>query len=395
MAYRLGTKEHATAVLSVITNANFSSAVRAEALSALRDWSNPPARDRVTGFWKPLPKRDPKIVREVVERGFQELLAKTNGKLQADSISLMVSLGVKADEAEFVRLATDAKQEPNLRVAALRFLADRKSKQLDATIAIALKDRSPVLRAAARDTLAKTNPAEGFKSIENVLNQEVGDVAEKQSALATLATLKLPEAGKLVDDWAKQLSEGKVVAELQLDVLELLSAAKSPTRDAAKKNFEATLPKDSQGKFHVSLMGGNAEKGREIFFNHATAQCVRCHKVNDVGGVAGPDLSKLAMRNPEKTREYILESIVLPNAKIAQGFASVTFTLIDGRIIAGSVLKEDKMNVDVQTAEGKKVIFPVVDIEKRTVPVSLMPSAESILKPREMRDLIEYLMTMK
>src|SRR5262249_49759777 len=61
--YRLGTAVHARAVGRVAANPAFAKVVRAEALAALSDWVSPPPRDRVTGFWRPLPKRDAAVVR--------------------------------------------------------------------------------------------------------------------------------------------------------------------------------------------------------------------------------------------------------------------------------------------------------------------------------------------
>ena len=149
------------------------------------------------------------------------------------------------------------------------------------------------------------------------------------------------------------------------------------------------------GKFAVSLTGGDAARGKDIFFSHTASQCVRCHKAEGVGGIAGPDLSDVAKRHPEKTRAYLLESLVLPNAQIAKGYASVTLTLADGRTLAGVIEDETKTAVTLKLPDGKTATVPVDDIDKRTVPTSPMPSVEKVLTHREMRDLIEYLSSLK
>ena len=145
----------------------------------------------------------------------------------------------------------------------------------------------------------------------------------------------------------------------------------------------------------MSLSGGNADLGREVFFNHASAQCVRCHTVRGSGGVAGPELTKVADKYKEKYREHFLESMILPSAKIAEGFATVTLTLIDGRVVAGTVLKDDKKSVTIKDPNGKTITVPTEDIEARTIPNSAMPSVENTLTLREVRDLVEYLTTLK
>ena len=218
---------------------------------------------------------------------------------------------------------------------------------------------------------------------------------ERQQAVAALAALKTPPAGRVLDAWTYRLVAGEVPVDLQVDVLDALKYAPSPLRDRLRLRFESALPKDPVGKFRVSLTGGDADAGREVFFNHAAAQCVRCHTVNGSGGTAGPDLTKVAERNPVKTRDHLLESLVLPSAKIAPGFGTVTLTLVDGRTVGGTLLSEVKGTLAVQTPDGKKVTVQADEIERRSAALSPMPAVDRTLTTREMRDLIEYLMTLK
>jgi quinoprotein glucose dehydrogenase len=393
-AFRAGTADHATAVLSAVTNPDLGALVRGEALAMLRDWATPGPRDRVTGVWRPVESR-PAVAQAVVQAGVDRLLAGTSGKLQSDAVETLVTLKVEVNEAKAVGWATDAKADVNLRAAALKLLADRKARPFDALAAAALKSGPPALAAAVRDIVAETRPDAATKMLLAVLSDNAASLVERQRGLGTLARLKTDDAGVSLDVWAGRLVLGEVPVEMQVDVLDALKAAPSPYRDGLRAKFEGRLPKDPVGKFRSSLTGGDAARGREVFVNHAAAQCVRCHAVNGQGGVAGPDLTKVGERNPVATRDYLLESIVLPSAKIAVGFATVTLTLADGRVVAGTVLAEDEKCVTVQTPDGKKQVVPLDEIDARTAPVSAMPSAERALTPREMRDLIEYLATLK
>ncbi len=393
--YRLGGADNARAVLAAVTSPVLSTAVRSEALGALRDWSNPPPRDRVTGFWRTEKPREPLVVRGVVEDGLETLLSGTTGKLQTDAVGLIVAVGARADEARFVALADDAKADPNLRVAAMRFLAGRKSKQAETVLTAALKSTSPLVRAEARDLIAKADPARGVPLLDEVLADDKAAPRERQRAIAAVAATKSPAAGRVLDAWTYRLAAGEVPVDLQVDVLEALKAAPSPVRDRLRLKFEDALPKDPVGKFQVSLTGGDADAGREVFFNHTAAQCVRCHTVKGIGGTAGPDLSQVVTRNPTKTREHVLESLVLPSAKIAAGFGTVTLTLVDGRVLGGTLVSEDKGVLVVQTPDAKKHTVPADEIERRSAALSPMPAVDRTLTPREMRDLIEYLMTLK
>ena len=392
--YRLGAAENAKAVFGIALNPNAPGAIRSEALAALKEWAEPGPRDRVTGFWRPLPKRDAAIPRAVVEAGLTDLFAKTSGQLQTEAVAAIVKLGVKADEALFAEWIGDAKKDVNLRGAALRYLGDRKSKLFADALKLAQKDTSPLLRAEARDLSLLANPANAGELAMVYGNQHL-PLLETQRAVALSARIRDPKAAEFLDSLAAKLAENKVPADLIVDVWDALKAAPSPKRDPLRKKFEDALPKDPVGKFQPSMTGGDAAKGREIFFNHTAAQCVRCHKVDGVGGVAGPELAKLVQRNPVKTREYILESLVLPSEKIAEGFASVTLTLLDGRTVAGVVQKDDGKAVTILPPDGKVQVVPMDDIDKRTKPESAMPSVEKVLTPREMRDLIEFLSGLK
>ena len=390
-AFVLGTAEHVKLVLAAASNPNLSSAVRAEAVSCLKEWSDPPQRDRVTGNWRPVEKRDPTIVRGVVGPGFEKLLGSATGPLLTDVVGLIGPMKLDVSDARLAEWVADSAKVVPVRVAALRVLTDRKAKTLAKSIAVALMDSSPLVRAEARDSLVAVFPG----GVEEMLDETAADgqapLVERQRAIAALARIKAPEAGKLLDSWAAKLAANEVPAELRLDLLEAMKAAPSPARDKLRTKFESSL----SSKFAVSLKGGDAERGKEIFFGHAAAQCVRCHVVNGNGGAAGPDLSKVAERYPEKTRDFFLESLLLPSAKIAPGFGTVTLSLSDGRTVSGVLSAEDKKALTMLYPDGKKEVIPVGDVERRSAATSPMPAVDQSLTPREVRDLIEYLTTLK
>jgi quinoprotein glucose dehydrogenase len=390
-AYRLGSAEQAKLVLAAASNPNLSLAVRQEAVFCLRDWSDPPPRDRVDGKWRPLRKRDPGVVRGVVSPAFEKLLGSANGALLNDVVALIGPLKLDVSNGMLDDWVADGGKAVSIRVAALRVLADRKSPSLRKSVNAAIEDSPPLLRAEARDVLAATDPAVAADLLSGVLIDTNAPTVERQRAIAALARIKTANARRSLDAWGEKLAAGEVAAELQLDSVEALRTAPSPSRDTLRTRFEAKLP----SKFAVSLTGGDAERGQEIFFGHAAAQCVRCHVVKGTGGAAGPDLSKVAERYPEKTRAFFLESLLTPSAKIAPGFGTVTLNLADGRTVSGVLAAEDKTALTVQYADGKKERIAVEDVERRSAATSPMPAVDQTLSPREVRDVIEYLTTLK
>jgi len=198
----------------------------------------------------------------------------------------------------------------------------------------------------------------------------------------------------LLVSWLNKLVEKKVPAEVQLDLLESANKSKASALTALLNQYENQRSKtDPLAKWSETQHGGNAEKGKQIFFERSEVSCLRCHKVSGTGGEVGPDLTGIGSK---QKRDYLLEAIVLPDKEIAQGFETVVLTLNTGAIKSGILKSEDKKEVRLMTPEGQLIVVPVTDIDTRTRGPSAMP-ADLIqhLSARELRDLIEYLATLR
>jgi len=91
----------------------------------------------------------------------------------------------------------------------------------------------------------------------------------------------------------------------------------------------------------------DAKRGAEIFFKHAAA-CILCHTAKGQGSTVGPALDGIATR---KDAAYIKQSLLEPNAVLAQGF--------------------------------------------ETLKISPMPPMGDIFSPQEIADIIAYVATLK
>ena len=69
----------------------------------------------------------------------------------------------------------------------------------------------------------------------------------------------------------------------------------------------------------ATLEPGNVQRGEALFRNDPVASCIRCHQYDGEGGVVGPYLDGIAAR---KDADYIRESLVDPQAKMAEGFTA-------------------------------------------------------------------------
>lgn len=189
-----------------------------------------------------------------------------------------------------------------------------------------------------------------------------------------------------------RLTAGSVPDSLQLDVLDAATTRDLPELKQAADQFRMKLASaDLMTRHRISLHGGDAERGREIFVGHRVGQCVRCHKAGSVlatGGTAGPDLHQVATRHD---RASLLQSLVDPNAKIAKGFETVTLVMQSGQVFGGLIRKEDEREIVLEQSDGRQISLKASDVEERSAPKSAMPEMNRALSPRELRDVVEFL----
>lgn len=394
-----GDRQAADAVVQLALGESLPVVIRREAISALGSWKGGTTRDRVTGFWRPIAPRDDSAAREAVQPAAAQLLASVPEAMQAEVAELLSSLQLDIDDRAFAQWVVDSQRPVDARIAALRLLSARNFDRLQNLIDTLLESDSAELRIEARDLLADRDEERATFIITKLLDDPATEVREKQCALTTLArlaTLKSPRADQLLDAWATRLVKGEVPLALQLDLIDTLAASTTEASRKAIDDFQASIdPSNPLAAYQVALEGGDAKRGRQLFFNHAGGQCIRCHMVQGQGGNAGPDLSLAANAARLSDRRHLLESIMMPSAKIAEGFGTVTLLLATGQVVAGTVKHEDEATVTLITAENKSIRIDRDTIEEQSATKSAMPEMKEVLTLRELRDLVEYLATLK
>jgi putative heme-binding domain-containing protein len=96
-------------------------------------------------------------------------------------------------------------------------------------------------------------------------------------------------------------------------------------------------------------------------------------------------------------REELIESIINPSAKIAQGFDTYVFATEDGKIYTGFVTGEGAEAVRIRQSNGVEVVIPQSQIEERAKQSqSMMPQqVAGNLTPEELADLLAWLESLK
>ncbi|MGI8965365.1 MAG: c-type cytochrome, partial [Limisphaerales bacterium] len=191
-----------------------------------------------------------------------------------------------------------------------------------------------------------------------------------------------------------RLLTGKASPELHLDLIEAAGKRSALSiKEKLKKYEQSRSAKDDLANFRECLAGGNAAEGKKIFLERVEASCVRCHKLDKECGEIGPVLNGVAAKHP---REYLLESIVLPNKQVAPGFESVLVVLKDGTSYAGTLKSETDNELVLNSPEDGIVKVVKKEICKREKGLSGMPpELAQVLSKRDLRDLVEFLAGLK
>jgi putative membrane-bound dehydrogenase-like protein len=158
--------------------------------------------------------------------------------------------------------------------------------------------------------------------------------------------------------------------------------------EEAKKELTAkldTLLKDTQP--------GDVRRGQAVF-NSAKAACASCHKVHYVGGLIGPDLTKIGSIRSDRD---LLEAVVFPSASFVRSYEPVRVDTKDGKSVNG-ILKADRPDevvLTVSATEEVRIARKDIDELKPGV-VSVMPAGlDQQLSKQELADLVAFLRSLK
>ena len=389
-AERMGTPTAAALLAAAATNEHLPAAARVMALEALGDWAAPPDRCRILGRWQPHASgRDPALAWKALERVLPEVLAARDGSIRRAALDAVAELAAGGDITPLLAgISEDRNWEGSSRAAALVALADKDRAVATGVAERLLQDASPPVRSAARGVLAIADPARMVGEWERVVSDPAADLSERQASIDLVAMLEHPAATDLVGRLADRLTAGELDPAMALEV-----------REAASRRLgRAVMPPTGQADDPLNawadtVAGGDAARGREIFFGKVEVSCVRCHQAEGIGGEVGPRLDGIGSR---KDARYLLESIVSPDTQVAEGFQTTILITDEGRPISGIVVSEDDERLTLRSAEGELVVVPLSEIEERVAGPSSMPAdLAGKLSRRELRDLMAWLVSLQ
>ncbi|MEY3644176.1 MAG: hypothetical protein RLZZ207_871 [Bacteroidota bacterium] len=388
---RLGKEENLNYVLSYVSKPGISDALKMESLATLGTWASPSVLDRVDGRYRGEVTRDPAQIKPKVAATLEMQAKSSVVELRRESIKAMGKLGM-SEMAEFLfgKLKTDPSQE--VKVEALNSLVVMNASNLSDAISYAMRDVSEAVRVAGLGLIAQTSLPNDQKVplLMEILKKRT--LAEQQTALLTLGSLP---GSKDFKEWTAILEDFKLGKLPEGTWIELEEAVLATGSAPLKASYETLLEEKAGGeswkKFVGALAPGNAQKGRNIFFQNQTAQCIRCHAYDDMGGNAGPALDNIGAI---LSKEELLIALVDPSKRLSPGYGSITVNLVGGSKITGILLEEKKDSYWIQEGTEKKEIAKK-EVASSTMAASSMPPMGGLLSKREIRDLVSYLSTLK
>ncbi|MBI1247550.1 c-type cytochrome [bacterium] len=346
-----------------------------------------------------------------------------------------------------------ADSDDQVRIYAMRWIADRQQKEFLPELATRLKTHTPTVREfpvllSTISWLESGNAGGRNDIVEQQMLADIINDAKQSDQLRTLALklidpsspkLKLEQLTKLIDSPSPELARQamqtlylrggeqaeKVAEKIALDrsrdaqlratavvglsdhsdqhaqLLQKLAEDENPmVRREAKRTLqtgtiESPTPPEKLDDWLVNIQGpGDVEAGRRTFLSSKGGYCIRCHRFDGSGADVGPDLTYIGQR---MTKRKLLESILQPSQEIAPMYVPKVILTDDGRLMVGYPIVDPKINekrLFVDTAGRRFEVEPTTIEEERDSNKSIMPAGfQQILEPNEMRDLIEFLMT--
>jgi quinoprotein glucose dehydrogenase len=364
--------------------------MRAEALRALADWERPSGRDRVLGVWRPLEPRDPQPARDALEAVFPSVLRTSPLGVKIEAVRAAAALGV--GDLEVLRGLAGKGNDAPLRSEALRALATRGDAALGELVKAALGEDDESLRRDVVRLIPQSKLPDGLAILERAATEE-GPVRVRQAAVLALGESG-PDADGAIARLLDRLLAGTWPAPLRLELIEVSAKRMSPEVRGRVDKFEASRKADDPlGRWRECLEGGDAQPGHQLFWVRVHASCHQCHRIGEEGGTAGPSLTGIGGK---QSREYLLESLLLPSRAIAAGYETVALLLESDAVETGRVVRESATELVVLGPDGKEKPIPKARIKAARRGLSAMPDDLSrLLTRRELRDLVEYLAGLK
>jgi putative heme-binding domain-containing protein len=133
---------------------------------------------------------------------------------------------------------------------------------------------------------------------------------------------------------------------------------------------------------------GDPHRGQTVYARKELA-CATCHVVKGSGGKVGPELTTIGTSAPV---DYLVESLLLPSAKVKENYHSLVVATDDGKVVTGIPEQQSESEILLRLADNTTVSIPKGRVEETKMGGSLMPTdVVDTLPTNDLVDLVRYL----
>lgn len=386
-ALRVGGDKQLTDLIAYAKNVSVPNPLRAEALATLAVWAEPSVLDRVDGRYRGEVKRDASKLKTLITPEIESFLESKDVAILNSALNVLKELKITQYNEKLVGVYQKSK-DTGIRSSILTSLADLNYPKVGDMINDALKLND--MRSTALGMLSKLEISSDLlsKMVENVL--ATGDQNEKQRLLKSLGEMPLAKTELVFQSLIGKLKSKQLPQELRLDLSDAITASGS---EKLKVELDKAVPKgDIFEQYADVLFGGDKRSGERYFTRNETGQCIRCHTLDGTKGPVGPDLSNIGS---VLDRKQILQALIEPSARLSPGYGTIKLTLKDGQEIIGILEKDGAKEIVLRTSEAEPLRIAVARVAQRENFPSSMPVMSEKMNRHELRNMIEYLASLK
>jgi len=340
------------------------------------------------------------VVREVTARlvagggplaGRAREVAKLVAPASPERLAALVKDGDAAEEVRVGAMQDLSVTAPGLALSTALELTAGAAPAVELTAGVA----PAVLLAEARRTILRYQPGSLPVQLEMVMNS--GTIPEKQVLLRALDRYNGADSERLWAGVVTMWLDGWPDPACHVEILEGVVRRDNGPRSRWRRwlePWEASLRSDIDplARWRMCQAGGDAEVGRLVFESHPLARCMDCHQLEGRGGSKGPALDGVAAR---LSSGQLLGALVTPSVVCGEEWGEQSVVLRDGSERSGRVTgRGEDGRLEMET-RGGVVRIPGGAVVEEGERLSPMPGMGTVLTPRELRDLMAWLNTLK
>lgn len=393
-----GKKHNAERLLTYAGNPDLPVRLASEALAAIQGWHDINPIDTITGLPSITDKKRDDI-KAIITKQLPDVLSVVQGQAFVQALNLADQFKLPIPTQVLLTVVENQQNAAAIRIQALGMVLKRDISQPIVLLQNLAGDPQTPVRREALSFIMKFDPELGFKTATRFLQSD--NQFDHQAAYDTFLvylkdnpnTVVSQQIGKTVAAQLQRLLKDELKIGTILELLALANKIDQPDIKAALASYQQQTEKQGILKqYESTIEGGDPQVGKALFYGGGASECLRCHMVNWNGGDVGPDLSTIGS---QYDRRYLMQALVDPNATIAPGFGTLTLVLADGTQLSGIYQGEDDQTIKLTNNLGKTVSYNKAEIKDIQRPASGMPPMNYLLKPKEIRDIVAFLDTLK